>query len=85
MTGRPTAAAASVALFAASFVAFLTEVVDAAGRRLELPTHVLEWAALIQDELRLVLRAPAGTARRPCYSPTPCGAAGATTGRRPAG
>jgi hypothetical protein len=60
MTGRPSAAAASVALLAASLVVFLTEVVDAAGRPLELPTHLLEWAALVQGELRLVLRAPRG-------------------------
>ena len=60
MTGAPTAEEASVALLAANFEVFLTELVDAAGRPLELPTHLLEWAALIQGEPRLVLRAPRG-------------------------
>jgi hypothetical protein len=60
VTGRPTAEEASAALLTASFEVFLTELVDAAGRPLELPTHVLEWAALFQGEPRLILRAPRG-------------------------
>jgi hypothetical protein len=60
VTGRPTAPEASVALLASDVQVFLTEVVDTAGRPLELPTHVLEWAGLIQGEPRFVLRAPRG-------------------------
>ena len=63
MSGRPSPAEASAAALEASFQLFLTMLVDAAGRPLELPAHVLLWAVLLQEEARLVLRAPRGHAK----------------------
>jgi hypothetical protein len=51
---------ASAAILAADFSVFLTELVDIGGHRLDLPAHLLAWAALVQAESRFVLRAPRG-------------------------
>ncbi len=56
----PTPAAISAAAMAASFPVFLTVLRDSAGRPLEVPAHFVVWAGLLQDERRLVLRAPRG-------------------------
>jgi hypothetical protein len=50
--------AVRAALLAASFLMFLAELVDAAGRPLILAPHTLAWAELIAKEPRLVLLAP---------------------------
>ncbi len=60
MKGSPSVEEASIAVLAANFLVFLTELVDIAGRPLELPPHILAWATLMQAEPRLVLRAPRG-------------------------
>ena len=50
----------SAAALVASFRLFLTVLLDGSGRPLELAPHVLTWAALLETEPRLVLRAPRG-------------------------
>ncbi len=58
--GRPTDREVSAEALAASFLLFITVLLDAAGRPLALPAHLLAWARLIEQEPRMVLRAPRG-------------------------